>query len=95
MTTTAGTQSTPTGHDVVGPGRPSRRRRATLAVVGVLACALPAMFTLNVTRMLATGALPEHRFHQLTGQGEILFALWLWPVLAMLHAGWRGRRPGT
>lgn len=75
--------------------RPSRKRRTALAVVGVLACALPVVFTFNITRMLATGELADHRFHQLTGQGEILFALWLWPILAMLLAGWQGRRPGA
>lgn len=86
------TDVTPRATDAL---RPSRRRRAALAVVGVLNCALPVMFTLNITRMLATGELADHRFHQLTGQGEILFALWLWPILAMLRAGWHGRRPGS
>ena len=72
---------------------PTRRRRGALAVTGVLACALPLVFTLNITRMLLTGVLPEHRYHQLTGQGEILFALWLVPLVLLLRAGWRGRRP--
>ena len=84
-----------TVHTTTSTGRPSRARRAVLVAVGVLNCALPVVFTLNITRMLLTGVLPDHRFHQATGQGEILFALWLLPVLALLHAGWHGRRPGT
>ena len=79
--------------DTAVPGPPSRGRRAVLAVTGVLACALPVVFTVNVTRMLLTGELSDHRYHQATGQGEILFALWLVPVLLMLRAGWHGRRP--
>ena len=35
----------------------------------------------------------DDRFHQLTGQGEILFALLALPILALLRAGWHGRRP--
>ena len=72
---------------------PSRSRRAVLVLVGLLNCALPTVFTLNITRMLVTGELSEHRYHQLTGQGEVLFALWLVPIVLMLRAGWRGRRP--
>lgn len=72
-----------------------RGRRSLLAVTGLLACAVPVVFTVNITRMLVTGVDTDHRFHQLTGQGEILFALWLVPLLALLRAGWQGRRPGT
>lgn len=75
--------------------RPTRRRRVVLAVVGVLNCALPTVFTLNITWMLLTGDLAEHRYHQLTGQGEVLFALWLVPIVLMLRAAWHGRRPAT
>lgn len=75
--------------------RPGRGRRAVLAVVGLLNCALPTVFTINITRMLMTGELSDHRFHQATGQGLILFALWLLPILSMLRAGWQGRRPST
>ena len=82
-------------HEPVLVNRPTRKRRAALVVVGLLNCAIPAMFTINLTWMLLTGDLPDHRFHQLTGQGEILCALWLWPILAMLRAGWQGRRPAT
>ena len=74
---------------------PGRGRRTALVAAGLLACAVPVVFTLNITRMLVTGIDTDHRFHQLTGQGEILFALWLLPLLALLRAGWRGRRPGT
>lgn len=73
----------------------SRGRRSLLAVSGLLACAVPAMFAVNITRMLVTGADADHRFHQLTGQGEILCALWLVPILALLRAGWHGRRPSA
>jgi hypothetical protein len=53
------------------------------------------MFAVNITRTLLTGELADHRFHQLTGQGELLCALWLLPMLLLLRAGWHGRRPGT
>ena len=72
-----------------------RGRRSLLAVSGLLACAVPAMFAVNITRTLVTGAEADHRFHQLTGQGEVLCALWLLPILALLRAGWHGRRPST
>ena len=75
--------------------RPGRVRRALLAVVGVLTCAMPIIFTFNITRMLITGVESEHQFHQATGQGLILCALWLLPIVAMLRAGWQGRRPST
>ena len=73
----------------------SRRRRAALAVTGLVACAVPAVFTVSITGMLVTGTDAEHRFHQLTGQGLILCGLWLLPMLALLRAGWHGRRPST
>ena len=44
------------------------------------------------------GQLPphaEHRFHQLTGQGLLLTALWLGGLVPLVIAGWRGRRPGV
>ncbi|QNN53233.1 hypothetical protein [Nocardioides mesophilus] len=93
MTSNIRTQPIPAELTVLA--RPSRKRRAALVVAGAITCALPLVFTLNITRMLATGVLPDHRFHQLTGQGEILFALWLWPIIALLRAGWQGRCPGT
>jgi hypothetical protein len=72
---------------------PGRGRRTALVVTGVLAAALPAVFTVSVSRMLLSGVETDHRFHQLTGQGLVLFALWLAPLAALLRAGWRGRRP--
>ena len=74
---------------------PSRGRRAGLVAAGVLSCALPTVFTLNISRMLVVGELPEHRFHQLTGQGLLLFLLWFAALVPLLRAGWRGRRPST
>lgn len=73
---------------------PSRPRRAAILGAAVVACALPAVWTVNLSRMLATGDLAEHRFHQLTGQGLLLIALWLGSLVPMLLAAWRGRRPG-
>ena len=84
--TTSGTSGTT--HD-----RPGRLRRTALVATGFLACALPTVFTVNVTRMLLTGQYADHRFHQATGQGLILFALWLVPLVGLLRAGWAGHRP--
>jgi hypothetical protein len=95
MTSLIASQSLSTSTHTSVPGRPSRRRRAALVGAGVLACALPVVFTVNITRTLLTGELSDHRFHQLTGQGELLCALWLVPLLLLLRAGWRGARPST
>ena len=81
--------------DTSRPGRPTRTRRTALALAGIAGCAVPLMFAANITWTLLTGDLADHRFHQLTGQGELLCALWLVPVLALLRAGWQGRRPST
>jgi hypothetical protein len=77
------------------PARPGRGRRAAVAVTGFLTCALPVMFTVNVSRMLLTGVDPEHRFHQATGQGLLLFVLWLGALVPLVRAAWAGRRPTT
>ena len=45
--------------------------------------------------MLVTGEPAEHRFHQLTGQGLLLCALWLGGLVPLLRAGWSGRRPSS
>jgi hypothetical protein len=74
---------------------PSRWRRAGIAVAGVLACLVPTVFAVNLTRMLLTGELADHQFHQLTGQGLILCALWIGGPIAIVRAGWVGRRPST
>lgn len=82
--------------EVVEPvRRPSRLRRTGLVAAGLLACALPTVFTINITRMLLVGELSEHRFHQLTGQGLVLFALWLGGLVPLIRAGWSGRRPSS
>jgi hypothetical protein len=75
--------------------RPTRLRRAGLVAAGFLTCALPVVFTVNITRMLVTGELAEHRFHQLTCQGLLLFALWLGGLVPLLRAGWSGRQPSS
>lgn len=74
---------------------PSSVRRTGIAVAGVLAGLVPTVFGLNLTRMLLTGELADHQFHQLTGQGLILCALWIGGPLAIVRAGWTGRRPST
>jgi hypothetical protein len=84
--------ATPVGVPAADP-RPSAVRRALLAGAGFLACALPLVFTVNLTRMLLVGELPGHRFHQLTGQGLILTTLWLAGLVPLLRAGWAGRAP--
>ena len=73
--------------------RPSKARRTAVVVSGILACAMPVMFTASLTGMLLTGTDADHRFHQLTGQGLLLCALWLGGLLPLLRAGWAGRRP--
>ena len=75
--------------------RPGAPRRTALAVTGLLACALPAIFAVNMVRFLLTGIEPDHRFHQATGQGLLLCAVWLVPLLGLLRAGWAGRRPSA
>jgi hypothetical protein len=88
--TTATTPGTDEAVSKPGPGR-----RTALAASGFLACALPTVFAINITRMLLSGEYADHRFHQATGQGLILFALWLVPLVGMLRAGWAGRRPSA
>ena len=75
--------------------KPGRLRRTGLGVAGLLACALPVVWTVNLSRMLLVGELDEHRFHQLTGQGLFLCALWLTGLVPLLRAGWVGRRPSS
>lgn len=87
-----------TGHDLGAPasaGRPGRGRRTAVALAAFVSCAMPVVFTVNVTRMLLTGVEPSHRFHQATGQGLLLFALWLSALLPLVRAGWGGHRPTT
>jgi hypothetical protein len=91
--TTATISPTSTSSTVAKP--PSWLRRTAVGVTALLACALPVVFTVNITRMLVTGVEPDHRFHQATGQGLILFALWLGALLPLVRAAWSGRRPST
>lgn len=93
MTTT--TAPVPSTEAPTGASRPSGRRRAAVAVAAFLACAIPVTFTMTITAMLVTGTHADHRFHQLTGQGLVLTALWLGALLPLARAGWRGRRPST
>lgn len=95
-TNTATAASTTSIDPSPAPGaRPSAARRATVAVTGVLACVVPVVFTVSITGMLLTGVDSDHRFHQLTGQGLILIALWLGGLVPLLRAAWQGRRPST
>jgi hypothetical protein len=60
-----------------------------------MTCALPVVFTISSTWELVTGDPAAHRFHQLTGQGLLLCALWLGGLVPLLRAGWSGRRPSS
>ena len=75
--------------------RPSVPRRVAVIGTGVLACALPTMWGISTVGELVTGAERDHLFHQLTGQGLLLSALWLGALVPLLVAGWRGARPST
>jgi hypothetical protein len=73
--------------------RPTAPRRIALVVTGLLACLLPTVWTAGTVAELVTGAERDHLFHQFTGQGLLLGALWLGGLLPLLVAGWRGVRP--
>lgn len=75
--------------------RPGRGRRAAVALTALLACALPTSFAVTISWMLVTGSDSDHRFHQVTGQGLLLAALWLGALVPLVRAGWRGVRPST
>jgi hypothetical protein len=75
--------------------RPTALRRTALAASGVLACLLPTVWTTGTVAELVTGAERDHLFHQITGQGLLLGALWLGGLIPLLVAGWRGVRPGA
>jgi hypothetical protein len=93
MTTT--TAPVPSIEVSSGASRPSALRRVAVAAAALVSCALPVTFTVTISAMLVTGADVDHRFHQLTGKGLVLLALWLGSVLPLIRAGWRGRRPST
>ena len=75
--------------------RPSRARRTAVAVTGVLACLLPTVWSVGVVLELLGGVQADHRFHQVTGQGLLLCALWLAGLVPMVRAGWRGVAPSA
>jgi hypothetical protein len=75
--------------------RPTALRRTALVASGVLACLLPTVWTAGTVAELTTGAERDHLFHQITGQGLLLGALWLGGLIPLLVAGWRGVRPGA
>lgn len=82
------------------PGRatvatPSALRRAAVAVTGLAAAVLPVAWGVSSVVEILTGAERDHLFHQLTGQGVLLCALWLGALVPLVLAGWRGRRPGA
>jgi hypothetical protein len=77
------------------PTRPSALRRTAVVASGVLACLLPTVWTAGTVAELVTGAERDHLFHQITGQGLLLGALWLGGLIPLLVAGWRGVRPGA
>ena len=93
MTTT--TAPVPSIEVSSGASRPRARRRVAIAAAAFVGCALPVTFTVTISAMLVTGADVDHRFHQLTGKGLVLLALWLGAVLPLVLAGWRGERPST
>ena len=84
--------ATPAALAATGP-RTSAGRRTAVSVTGFLACVVPVVFAVNLTRMLLVGELSSHRFHQLTGQGLLLLALWLGGLVPQLRDGWAGRTP--
>jgi hypothetical protein len=93
MTTT--TAPVPSAEVSTGASRPGRGRRTAVALAALVSCALPVSFAVTITGMLVTGTEPDHRFHQVTGQGLVLVALWLGALLPLVRAGWRGERPST
>ncbi|GGB89970.1 hypothetical protein N798_03735 [Knoellia flava TL1] len=93
MTTTQLLSTSSAETAAVQVSRPGRGRRAAVGLTALLACALPTSFAVSITGMLVTGAEADHRFHQLTGQGLLLAALWFGGLVPLIRAGWRGVRP--
>jgi hypothetical protein len=77
------------------PARPTRGRRTAVALTGALACLAPTVWSVAIVVQLATGTEADHRFHQVTGQGLLLCALWLAGLVPMVRAGWRGVAPSA
>jgi len=95
MTTTQLPSTSSAETAAVPVSRPGRGRRAAVGLTALLASALPTSFAVTITGMLVTGTEADHRFHQLTGQGLLLVALWLGALVPLVRAGWRGVRPST
>jgi hypothetical protein len=73
--------------------RRSAGRTVAMALTALLACVIPIVWGINTAVQLATGTEADHRFHQLTGQGLVLSAVWLSGLIPIITAGWRRRRP--
>ena len=86
---------TPTRLVPTPTARPSAGRRTAVAVTGALACLAPTVWSVAITVQLLTGVEADHRFHQVTGQGLLLCALWLAGLVPMVRAGWRGVPPSA
>ena len=97
MTTTEITPVTTTDSSTTRAtaGRPSWARRTAVAGTGAFACLAPTVWGIAVVLQLATGTEADHRFHQVTGQGLLLCALWLAGLLPLVRAGWRGTAPSA
>ena len=87
--------TSPVPSPAAAPVRPSRSRRGAVALTGALACLLPTVWSVGIVVQLATGTEADHRFHQVTGQGLLLCALWLAGLVPMVRAGWRGVAPSA
>jgi hypothetical protein len=75
------------------PVRLSAGRKAALAATSLLTLAMPVVWGISAVVQLLTGVQADHRFHQVTGQGVLLAALWLTGLVPILRAGWSGRSP--
>jgi hypothetical protein len=77
------------------PARPrlSVGRGIALGLGALLTVALPISFGVTALVDLLSGTEPDHRFHQLTGQGVLLAVLWLGGLVPLVVAGWRRRVP--
>jgi len=73
--------------------RPGIGRRLALTAATLLSCALPTVWGTTTVLQLLTGTEADHRFHQVTGQGLLLCAVWLAGLVPLVRAGWRGRTP--
>jgi hypothetical protein len=75
--------------------RPSKLRRTAVVAAGLVASVPALVWGVNTVVQMATGTEADHLFHQVTGQGLLLSALWLGAIWPLVVAGWQGRRPGA